>query len=91
LKVLDPELQADGRALKRLERESRILMRLNHPHIVKVRDVSACEGFYTMAMEYVRGESLVTAVERRGPFPARETARIALQVASALGALWTSA
>jgi serine/threonine protein kinase len=88
LKVLDPELQKDGRALRRLEREGRVLMRLRHPHIVKVRDVSCCEGFQTMAMEYVRGECLVNAVERRGPLPAPEAARILLQTASALGAMW---
>jgi serine/threonine protein kinase len=88
LKVLDPELQADGRAFKRLEREGRVLMRLRHPHIVKVRDVACCEGFHFMAMEYVRGECLVTAVEKRGPFPPAETIRILRQVASALGAMW---
>ncbi|MCU0723169.1 MAG: protein kinase [Planctomycetes bacterium] len=88
LKVLDHELQADGRALKRLEREGRILMRLRHPHIVKVRDVSSCEGFHIMAMEFVRGECLVNAVERRGPLPCGETAQVLLQVASALGAMW---
>jgi serine/threonine-protein kinase len=41
-----------------------------------------------MAMEYVRGECLVTAVEKRGPFPPAEMVRILRQVASALGAMW---
>ncbi|MHC5040562.1 MAG: protein kinase domain-containing protein, partial [Planctomycetota bacterium] len=91
LKVLDPDSHSDGRAMKRLRREGKALMGLRHPNIVTVFEVSRCDGFHYLAMEYVRGESLIRRLEKAGPMhpvDLEEAFDLLLQVGSALGAIW---
>jgi serine/threonine protein kinase len=49
--------------LPRFEREIRSLVRLSHPHIVKVIDVGALEGHPYVVMQYLGGGSLRTRME----------------------------
>jgi serine/threonine-protein kinase len=49
--------------LPRFEREIRSLVRLSHPHIVKVIDVGALEGHPYVVMQYLGGGSLKTRLE----------------------------
>ena len=59
---------------ERFEQEARAIAALNHPHICQIYDV----GTDYLVLEYVEGQPL------RGPLPADEAVRLALQIASAL-------
>jgi eukaryotic-like serine/threonine-protein kinase len=73
---------------KRFLREARIAGMLGHPHIVQVHDVLELpeDGTPTMVMELLSGESLDARLERGGPIPLRELARLMLPVISAVSA-----
>lgn len=80
-KARDPRLnrivaikRLKGEHGERFAREARAIAALNHPHICQIYDV----GADYLVMEYVEGEAL------RGPMPAEQTLRLALQIASAL-------
>ena len=61
---------------ERFEREARAVAALNHPNICTLHDI----GPNYLVMEYIEGEPL------RGPLPAAEALRLALQIAGALEA-----
>jgi serine/threonine-protein kinase len=63
-----------GQHSERFEQEARAIAALNHPHICQIYDV----GPDYLVLEYVEGQPL------RGPLPADEAVRLALQIASAL-------
>ena len=63
IKVLRPDLQADGAFKERFLREARTLAKLRHPFIVTVFDVLEAQGFYGLVMEYVEGASLCQRLE----------------------------
>ena len=62
------------------EREARAIAALNHPHICMLYDV----GPDYLVMEYIEGAPL------KGPLPAEEAARVALEIAGALLAAHTA-
>ena len=61
---------------ERFEREAQAIAALNHPHICTLHDV----GPDFLVMEYVEGKPL------KGPLPADEAVRLAIQIADALEA-----
>jgi eukaryotic-like serine/threonine-protein kinase len=61
---------------ERFAREARAIAALNHPHICQIYDV----GPDYLVMEYIDGKPL------RGPLPAEEALRFAIQIAEALEA-----
>ena len=65
---------------QRFEREARAISALNHPHICTLYDVGEHEGAPYLVMEYVEGKPL------KGPLPAGEALRYAIQVSEALAA-----
>ena len=72
IKVLRPDLQADGAFQERFLREAPTLAKLRHPYIVTVFDVLEAQGLYGLVMEYVEGTSLRQRLEEgsiteRGP------------------------
>jgi aminoglycoside phosphotransferase (APT) family kinase protein len=80
LKVLRPDV-ADAEAAARLEREARILARLEHPGIVPVHDVGTlADGRVFYVMKLVRGERL----ERRTA-TLTDTLRLFLRVCETVG------
>ena len=75
IKVLANHLQASATVRKRFIREAELLFELEHPHIVKVRNIrmDATPPFIEMA--FVDGVSL-QRILKRGPLPPRNAARI---------------
>jgi eukaryotic-like serine/threonine-protein kinase len=80
-KARDPRLhrlvaikQLKGRHSARFEQEARAIAALNHPHICQIYDV----GPDYLVMEYIEGVPL------RGPLPAEDAVKLALQIAGAL-------
>ena len=73
--------------VERFEREVKSVASLDHPNVVRVFDSGrGDDGCPYMAMELMDGGTLKDRIRHEGPLPPREAARVALQVADALGA-----
>lgn len=83
VKVLDQSLQRVPHAKARFIREAEILFELDHPHIVKVRNVRMDLATPYIEMEFVDGESLEDRI-RSGPMTPAEALPLFRQVADAL-------
>ncbi|MFB0536255.1 MAG: protein kinase [Anaerolineae bacterium] len=83
-KVLYPQFSEDISYIQRLNREAKLAINLNEPHIVRVLDYGATRDIHYLIMEYIEGRDLLEILEARGPFPYREVLKIASQVARAL-------
>ncbi len=77
--VRDPQ-QAD-----RLLREARTAASLDHPGIVPVHDVGVVDGVPYLAMAFLRGRTLDRLIRDRALRDSREKARIACEIARAVG------
>lgn len=65
VKILSPECALDTELVKRFERESILIARLNHPNIVHVIDKGIKGGRYYFVMEYVDGTSFGSVIHDR--------------------------
>jgi len=79
VKLLPAELASDSQLRSRLEREAKMVSRLNHPHICTLYDV----GDDYLVLELLDGETIEQRL-RRGPMPLAEVLRYGTQVADAL-------
>jgi eukaryotic-like serine/threonine-protein kinase len=87
LKVLREDFAKDADFVSRFRREAVSAAALNHPHVVQVYDQGHAEdGRLYIAMEHVPGGTLKDLITRRGLLDPAEAARLAWQVAEALGA-----
>ena len=87
LKVLREDYAEDADFVSRFQREAISAAALNHRHVVQVYDQGRAEdGRLYIAMEHVPGGSLKDLIAWRGPLDPAEAARLASQVAEALGA-----
>lgn len=69
---------------ERLQREGKMLARLDHPHVVKVYDAGVTEDQLPfIAMKYVEGESL-SALKDRGDLSVEQVVKWGRQLAGAL-------
>lgn len=86
LKVLRPEVSADGEFRERFHREADIAASLWHAHIVGVHDRGESEGQLWIDMDYVDGKDagLLLHDEYRDGMPAADVADIVVAVADAL-------
>ena len=67
LKVLSAGHALDERAVRRFQREARIIGKLSHPNIVAVYATGVDNDTPYIAMEYVDGETLDKVLERKRP------------------------
>ncbi len=86
IKVLDGSLNRIPKIQARFIREAEILFALDHPSIVKVRNVRIDLDPPYLEMEFVDGPSLEGRLER-GPVPMEEAVAILREMASALAYL----
>ena len=82
LKTVRPDMQ-QPQLLARLYREAQALARLQHPNIVTVHEAGELDGVVYIAMEFLKGVDLATAL-RRGGLGFEEKIRILIQVLGAL-------
>jgi serine/threonine-protein kinase len=86
LKILSPHLRLDEKFRRRFQRESRIVARLNEPHIIPIHHYGEIDGRLYLDMRLVEGEDLRSRLRDRGPLTPREATDILAQVADALDA-----
>jgi tRNA A-37 threonylcarbamoyl transferase component Bud32 len=85
VKIMQPRLGQDERAVLRFEREVRALAELSHPHIVRIFDYGATEdGIWYYAMELVAGDDLRAIIEKNGALEPMRALRLVRQAAEAL-------
>jgi eukaryotic-like serine/threonine-protein kinase len=84
IKILRDDLGLNPSHRERFLREARAVNRINHHNIVEITDFGEGDGIAYLVMEYIAGESLLSHL-RRGVFPWERAARVAIQVAAALG------
>jgi Flp pilus assembly protein TadD len=74
LKLLGLAASADPRARERFLREGAVLARIDHPHVVRVREAGEADGQPYLLMDRVSGRTLEELVRQVGQVPARATA-----------------
>jgi serine/threonine-protein kinase len=85
VKFIDSEYADSAEARSRFENEARAAAKLRSKHVVEVYDHGVSEdGRPYIVMEFLRGEPLDKRLERLGRLPAKDTARIVMQVCRAL-------
>jgi TolB-like protein len=85
LKVLACGALADEGRRRRFVQEARAASALNHPNIVTIHEISTDEGVDFIAMEHVAGGTLADRIAHTH-LPLKEALRLAVEIASALGA-----
>ena len=85
VKFIDSEYAESPEARNRFESEARAAAKLRSKHVVEVYDHGVTDdGRPFIVMEYLRGEPLDKRLDRLGRMPAKETARMLMQVCRAL-------
>jgi serine/threonine-protein kinase len=88
MKVLKTELATNVNAVSRFFAEARAVNRISHDHIVEITDFLEKSGGYNCyIMELLRGEDLGLRLLRAEPPSLATSVEIAIQIASALGAV----
>ena len=91
LKVLLAGRGAGENERARFRREAEAAARLQHPGIVAIHDVGEADGLPYLVMDLVEGQGLDKRLRDEGPLPPREAARLARDLALALGYAHTRA
>ncbi len=76
-------LNTDADTLRRFERESTIMTQMEHPSIVKVREVRLDADLPFIVMDYVQGGSVRQLIAEQGSMSVELTIRLGLQMLSA--------
>jgi eukaryotic-like serine/threonine-protein kinase len=83
IKVLPYQVGIGLERRSRIERESKAISSLNHPHICVLFDIGEQNGLEYLVMEYLEGETLADRL-KRGALPLEEAQRLAIQILEAL-------
>ncbi|OAI40970.1 hypothetical protein AYO38_00890 [bacterium SCGC AG-212-C10] len=85
VKILRETLgDADEDIVGGIQREARVIARLQHPNIVSAFDAGEFAGRHYLVQEYVHGYSLRQLLETQGRFTEDETLRYGTQIAGAI-------
>jgi serine/threonine protein kinase len=84
IKVLDPALAIDPKAVERFRREAVTSANLEHPSIVRVYDVEQAGSLHYISMRYVQGTTLRDILRDNGALPLDVALRIIEPIAAAL-------
>ena len=84
VKLLSDGPWASAAFVERFRREARAAARLEHPNIVAIHEIGSRDELNYFSMALVRGPNLVQLLERDGPMPPREAARLMRTIAEAL-------
>jgi serine/threonine protein kinase len=84
IKILHPAMMADENWVTRFRRETQVVMRLEHPHILPIIDYGEDKGAIYLVMPYMPAGSLADRL-KNGALTPKEGARLVAQISSALG------
>src|SRR5688572_6124940 len=82
--LLRPSRSVSKSHRARFDRESQVMARLEHPHIVAVHDVGEDDGHVWLVMSLLKRGSVAQHLARFGPMPARQACTVAMAVLDAL-------
>src|SRR4029079_19690543 len=88
VKFLRPDRCLPNDALRRIVDEARLMARLNHANIVRLWDFDEQSVPPYMVMEYVDGPTVQKVLAEHVPCSAKESLKIAREIARALRAAW---
>ncbi|WP_375445880.1 serine/threonine-protein kinase [uncultured Fibrella sp.] len=77
----------DAETLQRFERESQIMTQINHPNVVRVRDVQLGAAMPYVVMDFVEGGDLRSLLRQAGHLDVPTTIRLGLQLTEAFRAM----
>ena len=80
IKALRPELASQNSVVERFRSEAVTLAKLNHPNIAALYTMFRQGEELYMVLEFVRGETLDTIIQKRGAMPAGEAIPVFCQV-----------
>ena len=83
VKILSTKLTRDPDIVRRFERESLVIAKLNHPNIVHVIDKGSISGRYYFVMEYIDGASLREVIDSER-IPLKRKLEMIVEVCKAL-------
>lgn len=87
IKVLDPTVAAqDEDWAARFAREQSVLLGLEHPNLVPIRDAGTLDGLAFLDMDFVPGQPLDSRLAE-APFTTAEALKIAIEITRGLAAL----
>lgn len=87
IKVLHRDMAGDPELVERFINEARAVGTFGHPNIVASTDYGELPGHVPyLVLEYLRGHTLSDEIASDGPLSVRRSARIGIQIASALDA-----
>jgi len=86
LKFLPEGLERDEDRLQRFLNEVRMALKVSHPNVCRVHDISEVEGQHYISMEYVDGEDLSSLLRRIGRLPRDKATEVARQLCAGLAA-----
>lgn len=88
LKILQPQLAANERFIRRFLSEAHMSGKLEHPSIVMAYSAGQIGSFYYLATSYIDGVELNNRLKAEYRLPEREALKIAKCVAEALRYAW---
>ncbi|KAE9555339.1 hypothetical protein FO519_001421 [Halicephalobus sp. NKZ332] len=83
VKIVDTQT-LDPENLMKIEREIKLLQKLNHPFIIKLYEVIRLERYWYIITEYVGGGELFDMLTDKGKQPENEARRLFQQIVSAV-------
>ena len=86
VKLIRPSLALDERFRERFERETELVMSLEHPNVVPIYDAGEVDGRVYLAMRLVDGTDLGSLLRTEGALQPARAITICTQIASALDA-----
>ena len=84
LKVLPEQFTHDSEFVARFHREAHEAAKLDHPNIVAIHDEGVEGGVHFIAMQFLEGKDLHSAIKKRGAFPYGNVVPLLTPVAEAL-------
>jgi len=84
LKLLNPEIAADEKTIKRFHNELKFARKISHRNVCRMYDLRREEDAHYIIMEYVPGEDLKSLIRRAGALPVGKSISIAEQALEGL-------
>ncbi len=84
IKLLRPEMVADGTALARFKQELLLASKISHTNVLRIHDLGDLNGLKFISMAFVDGEDLRETLNREGKLPLNRVLEITNQLCGAL-------